>query len=252
MTIALLCPTRARPTQFKRMVKSVEQTSQGDVDIWTSISNEDFDAYEMPVGSVHYGLPSVDGMPTAYKWNRLAEIAMHQPVGIPAEKYPAKHYKLFMLCADDVVFSTPCWDKALLDHYNALENKIHVYHLRDSRNEDGTPHPVFTREWIEFFGFMLPPIFLHFYVDTWSVEIAKHAGCFTHLKDYQLIHDKCNDKGKPDETHSRIRQQGWVDRDRYVYEKCQHYMELEKKRLKDGIIGSMSMNQRFKSGVRAW
>lgn len=233
MSIALLTPTRARPEQFSRMTKSVGMTQSGGIDVKIfSCSN----------GGDEYALTQFPlDCPTAFMWNKLAEGALKDPEA-----------KLFMLASDDIVFSTPCWDKALLDHYNALENKIHVYHLRDSRNEDGTPHPVFTREWIEFFGFMLPPIFLHFYVDTWSVEIAKHAGCFTHLKDYQLIHDKCNDKGKPDETHSRIRQQGWVDRDRYVYEKCQHYMELEKKRLKDGIIGSMSMNQRFKSGVRAW
>lgn len=250
--IVLLCPTRARPEQCKRMIESayrtadkIENKRQKDhVKVITSMSNEDFDVYQEFGCDSDYPVCSLvlpDGMPTAHKWNLLAEMALKD-----------SDNKLFMLCADDVVFSTPCWEKALLDHYNALENKIHVYHLRDSRNEDGTPHPIFSREWIEFFGFMLPPIFLHFYVDTWSVEIAKYAGCFTHLKDYMLLHDKPSDRGQADETHSRIRQMGWVDRDKYVYEKCQHFLEFEKKRLTATILSQMSMDERTRSPLKSY
>jgi hypothetical protein len=131
-----------------------------------------------------------------------------------------------------MVFTTPCWDTALLDHYNALENKIHVYHLRDSRNPDGTPHPIVTREYIEAMGYFLPPIFLHWFIDSWTVDIAKSNGVFTHLKDYELQHIKPSDKGQGDETHNRIRNMGWRERDGWVAEKCKHYLALEKSRLK--------------------
>lgn len=218
MTIALLCPTRDRPEQCLRMIKSARTTGMDEIKktVYLALSLEDYDDYETATSD----LITSDGMPTAHKWNLLAEQALKDP-----------NNKLFMLAADDVVFTTPCWDRALLDHYNALDNKIHVYALRDSRDPDGTPHPIVTREYIETMGYFLPPIFLHWFVDSWTVEIAKANNCFTHLKDYMLVHDKPSDRGEGDETHNRIRQMGWRARDGWVNDKCKGFFELEKARL---------------------
>ncbi len=212
MSIALLCPTRNRQVQLVRMIESVHRTVNSvEPNFYIAATQGDEGCYPF----IH-----PEGMPTAFRWNILAEAALKNPDN-----------KLFMLCADDVVFSTPLWDKALLDHYNALENKIHVYHLLDERTGHGTPHPIVTREYIEAMGYFLPPLFLHWFVDTWTVDIAKANGCFTHLTDYQLQHIKPSDEGKPDETHSRIRQMGWHERDKWVHEHSQHILEFEKKRL---------------------
>lgn len=156
--------------------------------------------------------------PTVMTWNYLS--------------HPSRtKASLLMLASDDMIFATPGWDKALLDHYNALENKIHVYHLQDSRDVEGTPHPIVTREYIHAMGYFMPPIFLHWFVDTWTREIGKANGVFSHLKEFELIHDKPSDKGQADETHNRIRRNGWHARDLYVNETCQHFLELEKQRL---------------------
>lgn len=219
MTIALLCPTRDRPDQCQRMIKSAQTTGLDDISkrVYLALSLEDYDIYETTAND----LITPDGMPTVHKWNLLAQQALKD-----------QSCKLFMLAADDIVFSTPCWDKALLDHYNALHNKIHVYAFRDSRDPDGTPHPIVSREYIEAMGYFFPPIFLHWFVDSWTVDIAKSNGVFTHLKDYMLEHRKPSDTGNPDETHTRIRAMGWHERDKFVNEHCQHYLALEKSRLK--------------------
>lgn len=224
--IAILCPTRGRPEQCQRMIESAFRTSAGKVQLYIAVSGDEFEVYKgalfVPdqnrVGVCMVEMP--DGMPTAHKWNRLAELAAKQPAG------------LFMLGSDDMYFDTPGWDKALIDHYNSLENKIHCYALQDSRDIDGTPHPIVTREWIEAMGYAFPPIFLHWFLDTWTVDIAKANNCFTHLRDYLLVHDKLSDKGLADETHSRIRQWDWHDRDKWVNDHCQHFLEHEKERLK--------------------
>ena len=222
MSIALLCPTYARPTQFKRMVQSAMNTAhyKGNVKTYAAFTHGDVTIGEYEHQGVVRDFLWPDGMPTAFKWNRLAELAMQD-----------HDIKLFMLCADDVVFSTPCWDKALLDHYNALENKIHVYHLRDGRTGDGTPHPIVTREYIQAMGYFLPPLFLHWFIDTWTVEMARNANCFTHLQDYMLDHIKPSDSGKADHTHTRIRNNGWHDRDMWTNQRCQHLLDFEKRRL---------------------
>lgn len=207
--IAILCPTRDRREQFKRMCESVSKTSRNVKILSGSNGNDPY---------AHYAFPT--DYPTVAMWNYLASEAMKNP-----------EIKIFMLGADDMVFSTPGWDKALIDHYIALDNKIHVYALRDSRDAEGTPHPIVTREYIEAMGYFLPPIFLHWFVDTWTVEIAKANGCFTHIKEFELIHDKPSDKGNADDTHNRIRRMGWRERDGIVSDSCQHFLEYEKLRL---------------------
>lgn len=212
--IAILCPTRGRPEQFNRMRESVDQTS---LCAKVYAGTHDRRGYDFRAQSV-FDYP--DNLPTAHKWNNMAVNLLND-----------QSLKLFMLGADDMIFEAPGWDKALIDHYNALENKVHVYALQDSRDKNGTPHPIVTREYIEQMGYFLPPIFLHWFSDTWTVEIAKFNNCFTHLTDYTLRHDKPSDRGQPDETHSRIRQWGWHVRDEWVAEKCAHFLEHEKQRL---------------------
>lgn len=218
MTIALLCPTRKRPEQFRRMIRSAFETANPkSVKIYAAFSKEEWDEYAYCADDCWVSIMP-DGMPTAHKWNALAEIAMKD-----------KSNTHFMLASDDMVFTTPLWNEALLAAYT---NTPHVYHLRDSRDEFGTPHPIVTREYIEAMGFFLPPFFMHWYVDSWTVEIAKHNNCFTHLKDYMLEHIKPSDAGKPDETHTGIRARGWHDRDKWVDEHCKDILEMYKRRIK--------------------
>lgn len=217
--IAILCPTRGRPEQFKRMCQSAIDTAESPSGVMIYACSNGRDGY----------VPwAPEESPTVYMWNNLAA---------KAKSDFDRGHKLFMLGADDVIFSTPGWDKAIIDHYNKLEEKIHVYHLQDSRDINGTPHPIVTREYIDAMGYFLPPIFLHWFVDSWTVEIAKHNNRFTHLREFELIHDKPSDKGNPDETHSRIRRMGWHDRDKSVNDSCQHLLQFEKSRLAHAIHG---------------
>lgn len=219
MSIAILCPTRARLDGYRKMVGSVIVTSKA-VELYTGMSADDHTYYHNHIDVLPYYIYQ-ENLPTVQKWNLLSIEAMKDPKN-----------KLFMLGSDDMYFDTPGWDKALLDHYNALENKIHVYHLQDSRDPNGTPHPIVTREYIEAMGYFIPPIFLHWFCDSWTVDIAKYNGVFTHFRGYGLVHDKPSDWGNPDSTFSRIRHFGWHDRDQYVAQECRHFLDTEKLRLK--------------------
>lgn len=228
MTITLLCPTRARPEQCKRMIDSVAATASTTINICLGFTQTCMDEYKIQLGPYKNSSVTIsqyiypDNMPTVFKWNNMAE---HRLGFDPA-------CTLFMLAADDIIFTTPEWDKALLEHYDKLGDKHHVYALRDSRDFDGTPHPICTRQYVEAMGFFLPPLFLHWFVDSWTVEIAKHNKCFTHMPDYELVHDKPFHRGEPDDTHMRIRVHGWLNNDQWTNMKCQHFLALEKSRLK--------------------
>ncbi len=225
--IAILVPSRGRPEQLKRMIESARKTAYKEVKLFLAISPEDELAYQSINGNTRkYIMP--DNMPTAHKWNLLAEEAMRNTDNT-----------LFMVGADDMVFTTPGWDEAVINHYNALVKQQHVYHLQDSRDKDGTPHPIMTREYIEAMGYLVPPMFLHWYIDTWTVELAKQLKVFTHLTDYELIHDKPSDRGLSDETFNRIRSFGWRERDEWTNKKMRSigFMEHEQRRLMNVMKG---------------
>ena len=207
--IAIIAPTRGRPKQFQRMVESVKSTSKKAMIYAASNGSDDYVSYHYPID-----------MPTVFMWNDMAKMAMKE-----------EKNKLFMLAADDIIFSTKGWDEALIDHYSKLERKIHCWALQDSRDKEGFPHPIVSREWIEAMNWFVPPYFMHWKIDVWTNEIAKTNNCFTHMRDYLLVHDKPNDRGQPDETHSRIRRNGWLQRDDDMAKSCAYLLEYEKKRL---------------------
>lgn len=221
--IVILCPTRDRKPQYKRMLKSCIDTSENVAVVSGTNGGKSYVGTNYPID-----------IPTVFMWNDLAKKAMKHPDA-----------NLFMLGSDDIVFSTPHWDKAILDHYNALEEKVHVYSLRDSRDPLGTPHPIVTREYVNAMGYFIPPIFLHWFVDTWTVEIAKANHCFTHLSDYLLVHDKPSDTGQADETHNKIRRMGWHARDKMVADTCPHLLSEEKDRL--NMVLGKKRNERYKA-----
>lgn len=230
--IALLVPTRGRPEKFRTMVQSVCDTTTEQVVIYVLLqSAEDVKSYDVEKivcpSNVRLDTYVVDIDPTTvHLWNKLAGIAFHD------EK---TKNQLFMLCADDVFFATKGWDVKLVDLYTKLNRKIHVFSLLDNRSVDGTPHPIVTREYMAAMNYFLPPIFLHWYCDTWTVEMAKFANVFTHIKHHLLIHDKIKSKDEIDETYKRLRGRGYNRRDRYVDETCQHLLEAEKHRLRDKV-----------------
>lgn len=240
--IALLCPTRGRPDKFKAMVASVVATTSEIVTVYAILqSEEDIKSYDVEhimcengnkkVELITFTITDVD-CPTVHLWNKLAELAH--------DDKDRKH-SMFMLASDDIIFSTKGWDVELIKLYNALDNKIHVFSLQDSRiHDDGmtlsTPHPIVTREYMHAMNYFLPPLFLHWYVDTWTVSIARHNSVFTHLPDFLCTHDKIRQASNIDETHVRLRKRGWRERDRYVNNTCRHLLSSEKLRLQGKLM----------------
>ena len=210
--ISLLCPTRARPKQCLRMIESAYETAGCDIEILVARQRDDTTEYDRRIQSM-----MVPNWSTVMSWNWLATQASGE---------------LLMLAADDMYFKTQGWGTDIEEHYNSLGDKRHVYHLRDSRDASGTPHPIVSREWMDCLGYFIPPIFFHWYCDTWTVNQAKETGKFTHLDNFILVHDKPSDTGHGDATHNGIRNAGWPARDKFVNDTCKRFYELEKERLK--------------------
>lgn len=230
--ICLICPTRGRPDKMKRMWQSALATAHDPRGLFLCLGiDQDDPSYDScnPQSSMKY---LFDDCGIVHGINHVVCSLM-----------PDRQNRLFMIAPDDVIFTTPHWDKAIKDHYEDLEAKAHVYCLRDSRDAGGTPHPIITREYVDAMGYFFPPIFLHWYVDTWTSDIAKACGIFTHLTDYELVHDKPSDRGEYDTTHRRPRERGWHDRDFYVSATCQHFKQVEIGRMRAHILHALSLRE---------
>lgn len=211
MNISILCPSRGRPHLLERMMASALKTAVHPerVKIYVYLNHDDpaqdgylaVSCYTGPEVSFSHGPDA----PTAYSWNQLAA----QCDG-----------DLLMLMGDDVVFRTRGWDNALEEAAATLPNGVGVLSFEDGRSEVGTahPHPVMTRKMYEALGYFTCPIFLHWYVDTWMVEIARRADAFRYVAGVVMEHVKPSDTGGADETHNRIRRGVWNQRDKAVYE----------------------------------
>ncbi len=222
--ITILCPTYDRPEICKRMVASAIATADNVPEIMLGIGGEGIQELVMD----RY---MEAGMPVNVWFTHAGPHASAHVLNMLADK---ANGDLLMIVGDDTVFATPGWDTALINAYKALDDKRHVFSLRDSRDENGTPHPIVTRALMEALGYFAPPIFQHFYVDTWLVEIAKATNHFTHLMDYLLIHDKPSDRGQADHTHNRIRAMGYGERDATTYKLCQRYLQADIDRVLHG------------------
>lgn len=208
--IAILCPTKGRPDKLKRMWDSAIATAKypDKLSLWMGVNEEEVETYS----SISFDKPTTAVMMACKDWS------ITYTLNILAE-YAKKRANFFMLMGDDAVFTTPHWDEAVYNNYDTLQKKAHVFALRDSRSADGTPHPIVTREWLDIVGYVACPIFLHWFVDTWLVGMAKLTNRFTHLKEFLLEHRKPSDVGEFDATHLTPRERGWHDRDKFVNDK---------------------------------
>lgn len=223
--ISILCPSRGRPELARKLYDSLKQNTSGDFELlfYCNVDDEQVVKYSqyLPNGSSNCRIFYGHDQPTGFSWQFLAEKASG---------------RILILMGDDAEFITPDWDTKLLTEYGKLPaDKIAVFSFQDGRGEVGLshPHPAVTREWMNALGYFVPPQFLHWYLDTWLVELAQSVQRFFYVKDILVRHTKPSDHGKPDETHNRIRRSNWNARDKMVYEKLKEIglMRLEASKL---------------------
>ena len=150
--IDLLCPTRGRPEQFKRMCDSARYLASGDINIIAYVDDND---------------------PERDKYPQDVNIGPQLPLA-PAYQYlyGLSSAPIVMMCADDIVFRTKDWDKKVIQ--SAASDGVFVLSYDDlgrPRREDG--HPFIGRRFIELVGYFTYPGLQHSCVDNWVVDIAK-------------------------------------------------------------------------------
>ena len=171
--ISLLCPTRKRPDNVKRLVESVFATAKrpNDVELVFYVDDDD-DTFPLD-GKVKV----VRGprIVLSQMWNRCYDVARGD---------------VLMHCGDDIVFRTPMWDVEVWRQVVSVPDRIVLVHAND-----GSPwsarlatHSFLTRRWVETVGQFVPPIFSAEYNDTWLTEVADMVGRRRYLPHVLIEH----------------------------------------------------------------
>jgi hypothetical protein len=141
--IAVLCPTRDRPKQFKRLVESVCDTAKN-ARVLAYVDEDQAELY----GDVHPALLTVG--------DRVGPVAA---CNLMADRY--RGYDVYGMVTDDSVLTTPGWDEWCLDVVKQFPNRICCV----SPNHNNGSHvdmPFVTRQWIDTTGWYACPAMWHY------------------------------------------------------------------------------------------
>lgn len=150
-----------------------------------------------------------------YSWNLLAE---------------STEADYYMLAGDEIEFKTRHWDTMICDCKKKYPDGIFVIATYDGRG----PHtigrctqPFVTKEWADALGYFWHPALFHWNVDEYTGELCQSINRFIYLKDILIKCTKIKDR-----TGNRLRKQGLMNRDQWVFDKMINtYFETDKQRL---------------------
>lgn len=160
--ISLLVPTRNRPDGFNRMLKSLQETAKGQVEVVASVDDDDpcLKKYQEFKG---IKLLVNQRVILSQQWNRCAKAASGD---------------IHMMGADDMMFRTAGWDEILESAFASCPDKI-LMAFGDDLSPYGkqfATHFAIHRRWIDAVGYFVPPYFVGDCSDSWVNEVAMRLG----------------------------------------------------------------------------
>lgn len=223
MNITIAFPSRGRPYLAKRMLDSCYEMAG----VWNRIQtgvylNKDdpmLDAYQGMIPAQTKMFIGTDGSP-AFGYNYITQL-------LPADVY--------VLAGDDCFFTTKSWEVPLMKLQEKYPDGIWCAAFHDGKEDGAYPHLAVGAGWVNALDYFVNPIFFHWYVDSYTVDLAKALGRFFYLKDVVLQHDKLFNTQRADETVSRIRDKNWKERDAYVRHIAQRYFLVDLKILREAM-----------------
>ena len=168
--VALLLPTRGRPSSLRRLIDSIDATVARPDDVVVVIGVDDDDAATLALAARLRSsvaiLGSVGPRETTLGrlWNRLAA---------------ADHgCDVLAMLTDDYVMATPGWDDLYRRAAAAMPMGYGTAWPHDPMHgRDFCTAPVITRRMMERLGFFVPPWFPFWFHDVWLEEMGAYVGC---------------------------------------------------------------------------
>ena len=172
--ISFCCPSRGRPELAKRLVDTATSTQKGETQFLFYLNDDDdkLEQYKDLLDEKHYTVGP--NQSTCYSWNLMAEKATNDIV---------------MLMGDDVQVQTQDWDQIIVDQFTKFTDKILMVVPSDGRHkgtlkmgdevqlwpDESLPaaHFAVHKKWINTLGYLAPPFFWHWHVDSYTQKVAR-------------------------------------------------------------------------------
>jgi glycosyltransferase involved in cell wall biosynthesis len=161
--ISLLLPSRKRPEILRRMIQSVRNTADSDVEIVVRFDDDDESSMKAAQkdGAIVFSGPRLREM-TIY-WN---------------ECYYVSKGKIICQANDDLTMASKGWDTMLEKAFAEVPDKIMLCHGSDvfGHGSNFGPHAFVHRKWVETLHYFIPPYFSSDFGDAWINELANMIG----------------------------------------------------------------------------
>ncbi|OGS40485.1 MAG: hypothetical protein A3K77_00630 [Euryarchaeota archaeon RBG_13_31_8] len=230
MKISICCPTRNRPLQMQRLWDSIKNTVYdiNEIELIFYIDNDDIN--------------SINQLRLMKSCNVRAYIGKQKKISeMWNDCYNIGIGEVFMVCADDIVFSSNHWDKLVRDEFDKWSDKIILVYGRDGgKNERLATHPFIHKNWIETIGYFTPPYFSFCMCDKWLDEIARELNRRIFINEIYTAHWNCTNReftsGQPDKTWIEMQGKGVMENYRGIYHSRgkERFEQIEK--LKNFIV----------------
>ena len=207
MIKSILTPTRNRPNNCERFIKSVYNSARTrkNVEMIFYIDNDDpaitsYKSLDWHAQKEYEGFKNIKfiyGEPksVSISWNDLAEECIGD---------------VLIMGNDDLVYQTDGWDEKLdqeLDTYK--KDKVYVAWMDDGLNQDRhCAFPIVSRQWYECLGRFTPGCFHFGYNDTWIFDVGKMLDRCHYIPFIKAEHlHFSTGKSEMDDTYARNRTQ---------------------------------------------
>lgn len=108
----------------------------------------------------------------------------------------------FMVANDDLAFPQSGWDRVLRDACHRFDDQVALLWFDDGiHGPAAASFPVVSRRWTETLGYLLPPLFEHFYGDFWLWELAARIGRAIYVTEIRIDHLNPLYRSAPPDDH---------------------------------------------------
>ena len=174
--LALIVPTRGRPDNIVELLKSLEETNSSETDLYLVLDNDDPKRFEYT---------DIDSDCSILIFPREGK-GMARPLN-KAASLLKREYDFFAFMGDDHRPRTKDWDKHFIDAMLYLENGL-VYG-NDLHQGEGLPTAVgMTGDIVRVLDGMVPPGFIHLYLDNFWLAFGKDIGSIQYLPETIIEH----------------------------------------------------------------
>lgn len=231
--ISLLCPTRGRPDNIRRLVGSAHRHATGPLEFAFYVDEDDPTRNRVrqiagqcipdPAQS-HIQIVEGPRVVLSQMWNECAKVA---------------HHDVMMHCGDDLLFHTPGWDRLVLDRFEQFPDRIVLVYGRDGiHNQNLATHGFLHRRWVDTVGYFVPPLFASDYNDTWLDEVARKIGRREYVPEvyYEHMHPAVG-KAPMDLTHQQRLQRHVREQCAQIWRTTAHLRDQDAQKLRAAIDG---------------